>query len=98
MIDLTMLFVGEIWKNLRFLTRIVVRHLKWGLMRHSFKSMEDSTVHDLYCKGHLKTIQRGRLLESDLEIICSYDILAKNVVPFCPCLKKLPEAKLQSFR
>lgn len=46
MIDLTMLFVEEKWKNLRFLTRIVIRHLKWGLMGHSFNSIEDSTVHD----------------------------------------------------
>lgn len=93
-----MLFVREIWKNLGFLTRIVFRHLKWGLMGHPFRSMEDSTAHDLYCEGHFKRIQRGRLLVSDLETICSYDNLAKNMVLFCPCLKKLPKAGFQSFR
>lgn len=77
-IDLSMLFVGEICKILGFLTRIVVRHLKWGLMGHPCRSMEGSSVHDLYCEGHLKRIQRGRLLVCDLETICSYDILAKS--------------------
>lgn len=36
--------------------------------------------------------QRGRLLSMGLRNSC--DILTKNVVGFCPCLKNLPEAKL----
>ena len=28
---------------------------------------------------------------------CSYDILVKNMVAFCPCLKSLPEAKVKSL-
>lgn len=28
---------------------------------------------------------------------CSCDILMKNVAPFCPCQKSLPEGKWKSF-
>jgi hypothetical protein len=28
---------------------------------------------------------------------CFCGVLAKNMVPFCPCLKSLPEAKLKRF-
>jgi hypothetical protein len=29
---------------------------------------------------------------------CSCDVLVKNVAVFCPCLKRLPEAKLKRFQ
>ena len=48
---------------------------------------------DLNCRAHVSEEKNFNMWPQDY----SCDISAKNVANFCPCLKRVPEAKVKSF-
>ena len=87
MINRTMFWFGGIWTLLLLVTKVAECFTHW-LIVHSNRNMEDSGAEcDLMnCEAHLKRFQRRRSRDH------SCDILLKNLIDFCPCLKGLPEA------
>jgi hypothetical protein len=90
-IGLTMFLFGGmwIWK--------AVECFKWGLMSHPTRNMEDFIVEsDLICAKLAQEVsmeRNFRMWPRD----CFCGILVKNVAAFGPCLKSLPETKVNTF-
>ena len=69
---------------------------KCCLMGHISRLMKDNGAdNDLKCQELAQEVLEKNF--SMLLTIHSCDILAKEVVAFCPCPKSLPEAKVKSF-
>lgn len=69
-----------------------MKYFKCCLMGHSSRYIHDSGAEGNLNCGCLAQEVNMWLRDS------SYDILAKNLTAFCPCLKSLPEAKVKDFR
>ena len=78
-------------------TRKAVECFKSCLMGHTSRSMEDRSAEcDLMkCGAWLQSCQRRRILVCCLDSISVKTALVKNMAPFCPCPKSLPETKLK---
>jgi hypothetical protein len=96
-IGLTMLLFERIWILGRWIWK-AVECFKWGLMGHHSRNMEDFVAgSDLNCVDMVQEISKEnnfRMWHKD----CFCGILVKNVATFCPCLKRLPEAKAKRLR
>lgn len=93
----TMFLFGGIWNVLRVWIRKVIRHFKHGLMGHPSRSMEESVAES---KMNCRCLAQGCSWHKNINMWprdYSYDILAKNVVAFCPSLKSLPETNVKNF-
>lgn len=67
-------------------------------MGHPKRKMEDSGAQcNMNCEGLAKEIAKRRILILINRDCSCEDILLKNVVAFCPCLKCLLEGKLKRF-
>lgn len=60
LINLTMLFVGGIWKTLGLWTRRVVGGFELGLMYHPSRSMEDSAEGNLICGNPVQEVSQQK--------------------------------------
>jgi hypothetical protein len=69
----------------------------WGLMGHPSRNMEDfgseSVLNCVDLAQDVSQEKNFRMWPRD----CFRGILVKNLVAFCPCLKSLPETKVNRF-
>lgn len=73
---------------------MVVVHCKWNLISHpSVGALEDNHAENYRdCEGPSPEVSEGNNVSNWVRGHC--DILAKNMVAFCPCPKNLPKAKM----
>ena len=91
-----MLLFGRVWTLIPWVKKVVgcFRHC---LMGHTSRNMKEKcSENDLNYGGLTQEVSEKKnfnMLPRDH----SCDILVKKVAAFCPCLKSLPEAKVNIF-
>jgi hypothetical protein len=93
---LTMLLFGGMWIWGLWVWKAVVS-LKWGLVGHPCRNMEDFIPEsNLNCADLIQEVSVENFSMWPRDCFCG--ILVKNEATFCPCLKSLPEAKVKRLR
>ena len=70
---------------------------KWSLIGYPSRNIKDFIAEsDLNCVDLAKEVLVENFNMWSKDCFCGF--LVKNVAPFCPCLKSLPDTKAKRFR